>query len=149
VKCEQLLSENRLLLEEREANQQETYEVTEFLRKEILRKNEKIASLEAILEQREILVEQEKAAFIKHAEHKVNGASWARFSHNSRLTWDPSSVSCGSTSESIEWSWRSSGFGRDGGTDASGGGVGLRRRAQSSSSSGAHARVSWWRRWST
>jgi hypothetical protein len=27
VKCEQLLSENRLLLEEREANQQETYEV--------------------------------------------------------------------------------------------------------------------------
>ena len=27
MKCEQLLSENRLLLEEREANQQETYEV--------------------------------------------------------------------------------------------------------------------------
>jgi hypothetical protein len=49
-------------------------QVTEFLRKEILRKNEKIASLEAILEQREILVEQEKAAFIKHAEQKVNGA---------------------------------------------------------------------------
>lgn len=50
------------------------YEVTEFLRKEILRKNEKIASLEQILEQRELLVEQEKAAFIKHAETKVNGA---------------------------------------------------------------------------
>jgi len=72
VKCEQLLGENRLLLEEREANQQETYEVTEFLRKEILRKNEKIGSLEQILEQREILVEQEKTSFIKHAETKVN-----------------------------------------------------------------------------
>eukprot|EP00976_Prorocentrum_cordatum_P089659 1187811-Prorocentrum_minimum.AAC.1 len=72
VKCEQLLGENRLLLEEREANQQETYEVTEFLRKEILRKNEKISSLEQILEQREILVEQEKTSFIKHAETKVN-----------------------------------------------------------------------------
>ena len=31
-----LLSENRQLLEERELSQQETYEVTEFLRKEIL-----------------------------------------------------------------------------------------------------------------
>mmetsp|Transcript_12897 Transcript_12897/g.15564 ORF Transcript_12897/g.15564 Transcript_12897/m.15564 type:complete len:487 (-) Transcript_12897:254-1714(-) len=71
-KCEQLVAENRLLLEEREANQQETYEVTEFLRKEILRKNEKIASLEALLEQRELLVEQEKASFIRHAETKVN-----------------------------------------------------------------------------
>lgn len=72
TKCEELLAENRLLLEEREANHQETYEVTEFLRKEILRKNEKIASLEALLEQREIQVESEKAQFIKHAETKVN-----------------------------------------------------------------------------
>lgn len=48
-----LLSENKLLLEEREANQLETYEVTEFLRKEILRKNERILALEEHLAERE------------------------------------------------------------------------------------------------
>jgi hypothetical protein len=150
VKCEQLLSENRLLLEEREANQQETYEVTEFLRKEILRKNEKIASLEAILEQREILVEQEKAAFIKHAEHKVNGASWADSVVHLRCA-DVESLErfLNLHTRRVELKLKRQPISGETAVLTVGRWVGSGRRVQSSSSNGAHARASWWRKWST
>ena len=56
------MEENKLLLEEREATQQETYEVTEFLRKEILRKNERIAQLEQFIEQQAQTADADRAA---------------------------------------------------------------------------------------
>ena len=49
----ELLAVNRELVEERESSQQESYEVTEYLRKEILAKKEKILALEAQLDEQE------------------------------------------------------------------------------------------------
>ena len=46
-----LLSENRSLLEEKEAMERETYEVTEYLRKEIVSKSEAVARLCGELEE--------------------------------------------------------------------------------------------------
>ena len=56
----ELLAVNRELVEERESSQQESYEVTEYLRKEILAKKEKILALEAQLDEQERKSAQEK-----------------------------------------------------------------------------------------
>ncbi|GAQ84524.1 hypothetical protein KFL_001930030 [Klebsormidium nitens] len=50
---DKLVEENKLLLEEREASQQETYEVAEYLRKELARKNDRNKELEAHLEEQD------------------------------------------------------------------------------------------------
>ncbi|XRB07516.1 flagellar/basal body protein [Pycnococcus provasolii] len=78
-----LLQENKMLLEEREANQLETYEVTEFLRKEILRKNERIVALEEHLAQREEHFAQELASTKAEAAEKLKNAQDAW--HNQEL----------------------------------------------------------------
>lgn len=62
ARYEALLGENRTLLEEREASQKESYEVTEFLRKEIVSKNAAVAALEGKLEEATRAAERDKAA---------------------------------------------------------------------------------------
>ena len=51
---------NRKLLEEHEAEKHESFEVAEFLRKEIVKKNERILMLEAQVEEQEREFQEEK-----------------------------------------------------------------------------------------
>lgn len=66
-----LLLENRQLLEERETSEQETYEVTEYLRQEIVQKTDKILELEASMRQLEVFFEKEKETNVKRVRSSV------------------------------------------------------------------------------
>jgi chromosome segregation ATPase len=66
-----LVEENKQLLAERENAANESYEVTEYLRREILAKNERIGELESQLQQTEVEWEADRQRLLEDKEEAV------------------------------------------------------------------------------
>eukprot|EP00873_Tetraselmis_striata_P041509 jgi/Tetstr1/461773/TSEL_006861.t1 len=66
-----LVEENKQLLAERENAANESYEVTEYLRREILSKNERIGELEAQLQQTEVDWDSDRTRLLEDKEEAV------------------------------------------------------------------------------
>lgn len=70
-KVEQLLSENRILLEERETTREEQYVATEFLRKKLLASNERVVELEQELADAQAKFERELSSHVESSKQTI------------------------------------------------------------------------------
>ena len=70
-KVEQLLNENRVLLEERETTREEQYVATEFLRKRLLASNERVAELEQKFQSAQARFQSELSAHVETSKQTI------------------------------------------------------------------------------
>ena len=80
TKYHELVAENRRLQEQHDAMQKENFEVTEYLRREILAKDEKAAAQEVKIEQVrdwKLMMQEVRCSSIEQVRHKLTQPGWA------------------------------------------------------------------------